>query len=221
MPVQDCSLQNAWSLSSCEKSKGWNVFGWLFFPNSLKLHSWILGKFFPTASGSKSPFYFILPLITSCTMAVPSLSTFFQTLPPEQTHLAHGKYFLKLAHGAWKSHTWNSCAWNTEPAPPAKGRACIPWSLPGGIAVFQLVSQPVSMLMCSQRILKYSCCQYNQGRIPASHGFPVSVPPSQEKHSMKAVLSLPWKGHLQWQNDQGGKEVWGRTKTPALKAQQF
>lgn len=52
MPVQDCSLQYAWLLSCCEMSMWWNVFGWLFFPNSSQL------CIFPIATGLKSPFCF-------------------------------------------------------------------------------------------------------------------------------------------------------------------
>lgn len=152
MPLQDCSLQDAWSLSRCERSRGWNVFGWLFFPNSSKLHSRkILGKFLPTASGWKSPFYFVLPWITSCAMATPPFLEHLQTQPPEQTHLAHERCFLKSGRA-----TLGIAVLGTQSQPLLQRAE--PAS-PGGIAVFQWVSQPLSMFMCSQRVLKYSCCR--------------------------------------------------------------
>lgn len=222
MPVQDCSLQNAWSLSGCERSRGWNVFWLLFFPNSSKLHRWkILGKFFPTASGSKIPFYFVLPHITSSTMAIPSLSTFKLSLL--------SKHIWPMRSVFWSRFTESGRVIigiavlgtrSQPPTPPAKGRACFPQSLPGGIVCSNWCPSLFSCLYVA-RVLKYSCCQYNQGRIPVSHGFPVSGLPSKEKYSIKTILSLPWKGHLQQQSDQGGKEVCGRTKSSALKAKQF
>lgn len=120
-------------------------------------------------------------------MAIPFIEH-LQT--PQQRHVAHEECFLKLSIKSGRA-ILGVAVLGQQSQPLLEKAQPASLSLPGGIAVLQLVSQPLPMFVCSQRVLKYPSCQYNQGRIAVSHGFPASVPSSQqEQHSMKTKFCL-------------------------------